>query len=176
MTKALATVIFLLAATQPAIAQYKCVKNGTTVFQDSPCAGSVRRSADMAQPISGNEQRSAVAKPAVESADKSSQQTDLERQKTFMAKGAKDRKIADLQYEITRTESAITQLQSAMHAELADLEGRRSLANNNLAGATYLNSLANERQAVTARYDIDINTQRDRVKQLREELAAAQKP
>lgn len=62
-----------------------------------------------------------------------------------------------------------------MHAELAELERRKGYANNNLAGATYLNSLANERQAVTARYDVDINTNRDRLKQLKDDLAKAQK-
>lgn len=154
---------------------FKCRINGEMVYQDRPCPGASRRSETMP----ADQRPGASASPvrphedSPKNADKSI--ADLDRQKQFLASGAKQRKISSIQYEIDRVESTIYNLQNSMHAELAELERRKGYANNNLAGATYLNSLANERQAVTARYDVDINTNRDRLKQLKDDLAKAQK-
>ena len=66
-------------------------------------------------------------------------------------------------------------MQANMNAEIAALDRQKSSANNNLAGATYLNSLATEQQAISTRYSVEISTQRDRLKQLQDQLAAEQK-
>jgi len=157
---------------------YKCNIGGTMVYQDRPCPGSVRRSDAMppAKPAAAPAQPAAAgAMAAAESPPIRPAVSDTERQKAFLAKGARDRRISDLQYEIGRTEAAIAQLQSGMHAELAALDRLKAGANNNLAGATYLNSLATEQQAITSRYQVDITTQRERLKYLQEQLAAAKR-
>lgn len=154
---------------------HKCMVNGAMVIQDSPCR--VARPAKPVTPASGQPVTPAsgqLVAPSPVSQGASAAQSDLARQKAFVAKAAKDRQVSDLQYEIARSEKNINSLRATLAEELAALERQKSGANNNLAGATYLNSLANERQAVTARYEVDINTQRDRLKQLREDLARAQ--
>lgn len=164
----------LLAAVAPmctAQETFKCKVNGSFVYQDRPCPGAARYSDAMPGKVAKTES----APPVVSQSDKAAPLSDLEKQKAFIAKGAKDRKISDLKYQIENTEASISNSHAAMQYELAALDARRGGANNNLAGATYLQSLATEKNAVTSRYESEISTQRERLKNLREDLAKAQK-
>lgn len=154
---------------------FKCKINGNIVYQDRPCPGSVRYSDSLPpQKPKG---------PAVAPANSGTEQTqtseikkgDIERQKSFLDARAKERKISDLRSQIVDQEASIAMLHQRMANELAALDEKASTARNNLAGATFLQSVATERQAVTSRYDIEISTQRERLKQLREDLARASK-
>lgn len=69
----------------------------------------------------------------------------------------------------------ISQSQQARDAELNTIKERKSLASNNLAGATLEHSLATEMQAVATRYDSDIHVKQEKLRRLREDLAKAQK-
>ena len=171
-------VFAILTASTTALAQemYKCTIAGSTVIQDRPCPGAVRRSADMpAKPAVQTTAPPQVTAAALSPTEAGKVPSDVERQKAFMAKGAKERRLTDLQYEISRVETAIQQSQINMNAEIAALDHKKSSANNNLAGATYLNSLATEQQAISTRYGIEVSTLRDRLKQLQDQLAAEQK-
>ena len=64
-----------------------------------------------------------------------------------------EREGRQLQRDIRRSENTIVDHQNALTRELAALRQRQSRANNNLAGATYLDSISNEMKAVTARWD-----------------------
>ena len=151
---------------------YKCKINGTMVYQDRPCPGSVRRSESMPLPKPAATAAAATA-PAPTPEPVAPAISDTERQKAFLAKGAKERRISDLQYEIGRTEATISRLHGEMADKIAEIDREKLRANNNLAGATFLNSLATEQQAITTRYQVDISTQRDRLKTLQEKLVAA---
>lgn len=168
----------LLAAVAPmctAQETFKCKVNGSFVYQDRPCPGAARYSDAMPGKVASTESASPVQPaPGVSQTDKAAA-SDLEKQKAFIAKGAKDRKISDLKYQIENMEASISNSHAAMQYELAALDARRSKANNNLAGATYLQSLATEKTAVTSRYESEISTQRERLKNLREDLVKAQK-
>ena len=163
--------LFLTSTVTFAQEPNKCKVGGAWVYQDSPCK--VIATAKPSTPVSTTS--SAAPVPAATPSAPTAAQSELERQKAFLAKGAKDRKISDLKFEIEQAELGITNLRKKMTDELARLENQKYGTNNNLAGAVYLNSLATERQAVTSRYEIDINAQRDKLKQLRDELVAAQK-
>lgn len=169
--------IVALAMPLCAIAEtYKCNINGSAVYQDRPCAGTVRRSADMPRPAVQQERHYRHDNQSVQPAgDIEAGNAETERQKAFLASGAKSRKISTLKFEIESAETALAQMQNSMHSEMAAIEAKKSYAKNNLAGATYLNSLATERQAVATRYDVDMAAQRDRIQRLREDLAAAQR-
>lgn len=95
----------------------------------------------------------------------------MERDKAYLAEGAKARRRSDIKYEIDRLEESISASQQAMSADITALEIQKTTARNNLAGAVYLQSLSTEMQAVTSRHSIDISTKQDRVKKLREDLA-----
>lgn len=167
------TLIFaMFLASTAAFAQevFKCKVGGSMVYQDSPCKVIVPAKPSTPAPGASPGAPLPSATPAAPPAA----QSDLERQKAFLAKSGKERKIVDLKFEIEQTELGITNLHKKMADELAWLEHQKYGANNNLAGAVYLSSLATERQALTSRYEIDINTQRDKLKQLRAELVTTQ--
>lgn len=159
-----------VALSSAAFAQetYKCKVGGSMVYQDRPCAGTVLRSESMppSKPAAASASAPEHVSPAV---------SDLERQKAFLAKGAKERKISDLQYEIGRADASISRLQAEMAEKIAAIDRQKLSANNNLAGATYLNSLSTEQQAITTRYQVNISTLRARLQTLQEKLAEAKR-
>lgn len=159
----------LLLASTATVAQetYKCKTAGGPVYQDRPCAG-VRYAPEVppvARPIS--------AAPAA-----AAPQSDLERSKAYLASREKERQASDkerrvheLNEEILRQEESIAASRTAMDAEIAFLHQRKGTANNNLAGATFEQSVSTEMQAVVSRYNGEISHKQDRVKQLRDEIA-----
>ena len=174
MTRHAMIFALFLTSTATVFAQdaFKCSLNGTTVYQDRPCPGSTRRSADLtARPVTPTTTATTSDAPAAPPRA----QSDLDRNKAYLAGREKERRINDLKSEIARNEEAILLSQHARDSELQALRTRKSLANNNLAGATLEQGLATEMQAVTSRYDTDIAVRQDKLKQLREDLARAQK-
>ena len=73
------------------------------------------------------------------------------------------------QVEIHRLEREARRLELERDRAVAELDARRSRAANNLAGATWLQSLAQERQAVYAHYDPQIQATRSEIARLRAE-------
>ena len=94
----------------------------------------------------------------------------MERSRAYLAGREKERRVGDLKEQIARAEESIAASQQARDAELAQIDERKSLANNNLAGANLEQALATEKQAVNARFASDISIKQDRLKQLRDEL------
>lgn len=139
--KHIVSIAALLAALiAPAVAQaeiYKCTQGGKTIFSDRPCAADaapmqIRLQAGEADPV-----RAAEAVEEVRNAD------------------IRARKIA-ARNNITRLENDLDATLRAMDAEMGRLRARQRTANNNLAGATYLNSISSEMQAVSSRYDLEV--------------------
>ncbi len=73
--------------------------------------------------------------------------------------------------DIKKTEQKISELERRRDLELALLRRQKSYANNNLAGATYQQSISTEMQTVTDRYASLINNHRDDISRMRTELA-----
>lgn len=67
---------------------------------------------------------------------------------------------------IDRRYRAISNLQETRDSKLADLRRQQGLANNNLAGATYLQGIATEMQAVTDDYNARISMERSAIQDL----------
>lgn len=159
----------MILASTAAVAQdaYKCKVNGAFVYQDSPCraVGPAPKAPEL--PVTKS------APPAAPSPSATAP-TDIERNRAYLASREKERRISDLKYEIEQTEQSIVASRMARDAEIASLQQRKGYANNNLAGATLEQSISTEMQAVTARYESDINHKQGRIKQLREDLAKAQ--
>jgi len=114
---------------------YKCTNNGNITFSDIPCTNN-------AKPIEVN-----VYIPPEDIVAKANQQTqDIEQN---LATSKKLRQIDTLQREIE-----IKKLQR--DNELRSLRDKKGLAANNLAGATWENSISAEMQSVTLRYQGEI--------------------
>lgn len=152
----------------PALAhgQFKCTDaQGQVSFQQVPCANSQAqqslklRSDQPARPGSS-------AGVGAESQGGSVEQRML---KTL----ERERRVRELEREIADTESAISQRSSMMSNELAALQSRKHSAYNNLAGATWEQSISTEMQAITAKYRVLNDVDAERLKVLRADLAAA---
>lgn len=170
MIKIMFALCMAMVATNVAAQEvYKCKVNGAMVIQDRPCPGSVKRSSDMPQ------KTDAQSKGAQPQATDQNPKSDIERNKEFLAARDKERRINDIKSEIENQENEIAASQTARDRELAALRNQKSRALNNLAGATWEQSISAEMQAVTARYDSDINAKQQRLKQLYSDLEAARK-
>ncbi|WP_394397756.1 hypothetical protein [Roseateles sp. LKC17W] len=150
------------------MAQFKCTgADGKASFQQMPCAA-------------GGKQQALVLKtppPDAASNRPSDGITTLRDVVTGEPRIVKqmeaDRRVRELEQEIRAAESSIAGRSGAMDRELVDLRNRKQFANNNLADATYEQSISAEMQAVAAKYkalnDIDL----ERLRQLNTSLVAA---
>ena len=84
-------------------------------------------------------------------------------------------KKADLQYKIDKANQNKRQLISSEQLELFQLRLKKTNAANNLAGATYENSISNEMTAVTQNYDTLIRTDESQISDLERQLDALSK-
>lgn len=143
-----------------AVAQdaYRCKVNGAFVYQDQPCAN--MRQAAASHPSSVPRAAEPVAAA-----------NDLDRQKAFIASQEKNRRIATIKDEIEMLEQQNINAAAHRDGDLANLQARKRLANNNLAGATLENSISVEMQAVTERYAADQAGRNERLRALRDELS-----
>lgn len=83
-----------------------------------------------------------------------------------------NRKRLDLESDIQYTKDRIESYQRSMDAELAGLSRQKNRANNNLAGATWENSISSEMQAVTAKWSSKIEIEQSRLARLYQEQSA----
>lgn len=91
----------------------------------------------------------------------------------MVRKYEQERRVADLEEQVKFLERRIGSRNTAMANEMAAVRNQKRLANNNLAGATWEQSLSTEMQAIAAKpkalNDVDI----ERIKLIQSELATA---
>ena len=147
------SLLLVTGTTQAAV--YKCEgQDGKLTFSDQPCqdAPSEEVTVDYVKPSA--EQRLDAAEAAA-SHQRMAEKLDQQR-----AERARQARIASIQNSIDR-------MQAARDRELAALRMQKRTAANNLAGASYLQSISQEMEAVTQRYAADIGAARDRLRELR---------
>lgn len=152
MRKSLVLCCLLVAL--PAAAQVnKCVVDGKVVYQAAPCKTGTQK---------------AVIMPRHDIAEDDAK---MAREKFLEADGARKQrdKKASVDDQIAWNERQIAEYQKAMDAELAALKASKTQAANNLAGATYEQSISTEMQAVTAKYQTKIQAAQEKIKSLRKE-------
>jgi hypothetical protein len=126
---------------------YKCEgPDGRLQFSDKPCEGapSEEVQVDYIEPTA--EQRAMT-------------------QRTHQAQ---DRMIEEAEHQraVKAVRARISRLQDERGAELAALRHKKRYAANNLAGATWENSISEEMKAVAQRYNADIQAARDELAEL----------
>jgi len=155
--KTVAAIALLTIAGTPAWAIDKCTgPDGKVIFQDAPCAGrgetiTVRpasgpspsraqaQGADAASGGSGNEKRPLTAAQRIEQQIAASQQA---------------RRKQELEVRVVPdAEFAVAQHRMQCDQQIRDLQAKRATANNNLAGATWEVSIAQEMTAIATRCD-----------------------
>ncbi|MCU0932131.1 MAG: DUF4124 domain-containing protein [Serpentinimonas sp.] len=136
---------------QPAWAVQRCVEpGGRVVFQDKPCPGRggevLLRPANPGVPPEPVPQAAApVAVP---------QESEVERLNRLSDQMQAQRRRQELElYLVPRAQNQIAQHRAQCDREYRDLQGKKTLANNNLAGATWEQSISTEMAALAARCD-----------------------
>lgn len=146
-------VVALLVFATSALAEtrfYQCKdKWGQPVFSEQPCGADAKAGSVEAPPASGS----------VDSVDFSAVSASIA--------------IRDAEREVDYLLDRIDRYEDERDGKLAELERRASFANNNLAGAQYMESLASERQAVTAQYQSKIDADNGKIERLREQIDKA---
>lgn len=166
MLRLIALSVGVLALTGPAWAVNKCTgPDGKTVFQDAPCAGKGEKIE--VRPASG----STASLPAATSPAQGARQAAAKegafgeswQRRTYL----ENRGIAD-------AKGAIVAHQSQCDARQKELAAKKSQANNNLAGATWEQSISTEMQAAATLCDSKQRDLRAQLESLEKELKELQ--
>lgn len=149
----------LLSSNALAAEIYRCTtSSGKFVFSDAPCTAD-QKSANMT-----------INTPrAQQSTDEATQaKKRLSEAATSMYT---TRRQGELNAVIRDTEYEIASLQRNMDLELSVLKKRMGHANNNLAGATWQQSIVAEMQSVTSQYEMKIKNAQSRLQSAKDELS-----
>ncbi len=140
----------------PAWAIYKCVDaNGRVSFQQAACSGAMQGAKLDVQPASGYS--TAPPPTGAAAADTSSTPpTEADRLNALSARLAKENRLSTLNnLTIGGAQDDIARARRQCQAELEAVRNRKKLASNNLAGATWEQSLSTEMQAIAAQCDTE---------------------
>ena len=142
MRHVIAVMVLLSSATAEA-AFYKCVVGGKTVFSDQPCAADAEKlEVRVIQPSEEEQKR---AEERLKKWGKDLSISELKRRRAALVQSILD------------DEARINNLNASMERDLALLRAKKLRANNNLAGATWENSISKEMDAVTKKYQLQID-------------------
>lgn len=160
----LLSVVMLSLTTGPAMAVNKCVnEHGQVVYQSVPCPTTAK----------GSEITLQKAPPAPVTSPTDAEE--LKRIQQTASTMERERRLKDIDREIGSAEGLITNYRQAMNNELSALQQKKQLANNNLAGATWEQSISAEMSAVTQKYDTLIRNQQTRIERLRADADSLRK-
>ena len=154
---------------------YKCVgKDGRPTFQDSPCLGMPGTTVTVRPPNTGfvvapNAPAAAIA-PKEKEKDKagapavlSPAQRDAARLKALET----DRRRRAIDYDISEAEAALETLKSSMERDLAAVRERQQALSGSVPGSFLAQSAANDVQATSDRYTVQMRAAQDRIAQLK---------
>lgn len=177
MRALIAITLITLPALASAQSVYRCEINGRAVFQDRPCAAAVSErikvrvpGAAPATPVPVDPM--AGFDPELIPAQGASTQDRTAALQRYNDQVATDRRLRELSRRAGRLEAEREGLQQQMERELGRLKTEQGLAANNLAGATYLQSINTEMQAVTSSYGVRISNKDREIADVRAEMAA----
>ncbi|BEP50538.1 DUF4124 domain-containing protein [Variovorax sp. V116] len=123
----------------PAWGMYKCVVDGKTSFQETPCAGAQAQTKLKEQ----------YAPPVATAAPSPSALSDQEK----LATAERERLRRDAEYALRDANAAVSNHRAACDREQQYILGDKVRSNNNLAGAVRDQSISAEAQAAATRCD-----------------------
>ncbi|XOZ34218.1 hypothetical protein ACMDCT_03010 [Halomonadaceae bacterium KBTZ08] len=137
---------------------YRCDQGGETVFSDSPCGDDAEKLEDVSAPKPGGDMGAGINE-------------ELQQQRSA------ERALESINRKIDDAREKRQSIKAERDAELDRVRARKRRANNNLAGATLENSLAQEERNIQERYQsrLDaINEKLDRLKDRRRTIRERQ--
>lgn len=147
-----AILLVVIGGSAPIWAVNKCTIDGQVVFQDAACPG--KGGVIKVRPASGS-----APPPAVEATTEGDQPvkkplTEAQRIESKVKTSQDSRRKADLERRIIPgTEGDLQRNRAQCDREYQALQAKKSNANNNLAGATWENSISSEMSALATRCD-----------------------
>lgn len=147
-------VLLTWMTTAPAWAIYKCQDaQGHASFQQMPCTGAMHGQKMDVQPASGNR----PAPPTTETAASAAAlPSETERLNALSGRLAKENRLSTLNnLIIDGAHGDIQRARQRCAAEIAAVRNRKASASNDLAGATWEQSLSTEMQAIAAQCDTE---------------------
>lgn len=135
---------------------YKCQANGRTAYQHEPCAA-------------GSAQGTIATPDAISDEAARENRTRFESEQAARTAVARRKSIDE---QVAYQQNSILSYEAMMDAEMAALRAKKSQARNNLAGATWEQSISTEMEAVAARYATKIRIARDEIDALLRERSA----
>ena len=90
--------------------------------------------------------------------------------KEVWAKVSAGNAIRDAERQIVRREDRVEILESERDRKIAALRSKKRYANNNLAGATWEESISSEMQAVNEQYQSKIDSERRKIDRLQDQI------
>ncbi len=142
-------------------AQFKCVQNGVTSFQDTPCNASQKAEKIAIQPASGHARMELTTDAPKDGNVRFKEYTD---------KLAIERQIFEKNIQISRIEEFKVNETNRAESAIYKLKQKKLQANNNLAGAVWEQSLSGEMQAVTAELNAKISDANRNIETLQKEV------
>ena len=152
MKNTIILVLLLIGAFHAQAGIYKCVIDGKTTFSGEPCS-------DHAEKINVK-----IRKPNKEEVDIVN---------TRNVRISKALNIKRLENKVEKSDENIEDFQRAMDRDIKKLELKKSYANNNLAGATWENSISTEIRAVIEKYKVKITREEEKISTYRVQLDKA---
>ncbi|MBN7798748.1 DUF4124 domain-containing protein [Parahaliea mediterranea] len=148
-----------LASTASAQTQfYKCKdKWGQPIFSQRPCGDDAETSSVSGPQHTGGTTAAAPGVPTAP-ADGPSTWDKIEASNT----------LREARREIDRREDRIESLEAERDRKIAALKNKKRYANNNLAGATWEESISSEMQAINHQYQSKIDSERRKIDRLQE--------
>lgn len=144
--------ITLLVATTAQAGVFKCKVDGKITFSDTPCAPASEKIDVKYSKYNATEAAAAHDR--------------YERTTAKQAAAARARATGEA---IRAKQEEIAGLERLRDTELERLRAKKALANNNLAGAAYEQSISTEMQAVVAKYNGEIQAAREDLQQLQQQ-------
>jgi len=137
---------------------YKCQANGTMAYQQLPCA-------------SGTAKATLSAPDAVTDDAARAHRSRFEADSAARLAAARLKSIDE---QIAYNQNRIVAYEAMMDSDLAALRAKKGQARNNLAGATWEQSISTEMEAVAANYATKIRIAQDEIAALRKERPGQQ--
>ncbi|EHR39590.1 DUF4124 domain-containing protein [Alishewanella jeotgali] len=145
---------------------YKCEVDGVVTYSQQPCADNAEltqystENSVQSDPPQANDSATQTARPTQPAAN---HEAELARINESIRK-------RNINTEITRLTAERNRKMRERDQKMAQLRRTKQSAANNLAGATWEESLSKEMSAVAMQYDTDIRSLDNRIDRLREDL------
>jgi hypothetical protein len=155
LTRIILASIIGIGTAQADIYQCKDAK-GHTVFSQLPCAQDAKKI---------TVQTYTPTQAEIEGTKAANAQN-----RQLIDQGQAERHARNLQSKLSSAEQHLRDLKQKRDIALQNLRSKKALANNNLAGAVYENSISNEMRAVSEQYGADISATQQQISDLRREI------